>query len=150
MSFSYPRNVRFKCVRCGICCGDTSEKARHILLLEEEANSIARFTKRPIPDFAAKLAGNEPYAYEMKKATAEGRCVLLKENRCGIYSRRPLICRFYPFGLETNQKQKTFYFTNECPGIGKGKIMQENDFQKLLVLATRRATKRRENADMKG
>jgi Fe-S-cluster containining protein len=137
MNFAYPRNTRFKCIRCGICCGDTKKKTRHILILEEEAQSIALATKKPISEFAVKLEGKEPYTYEMKKTSNGGKCLFLNDQNCTAYSKRPLICRFYPFGLETNQTQKTFYFTTECPGIGKGKLIQETDYQKLL----RRATK---------
>lgn len=141
MNTAYPRNTRFKCVRCGICCGDTKKKTRHILLLEEEAQSIASAAKKPISEFAVKLEGKQPYTYEMKKSSEGGKCLFLTHRRCTIYSKRPLICRFYPFGLETNQTQKTFYFTTECPGVGKGKLMLETDFQKLLRLANRRSTK---------
>ena len=141
MTFEYPKKVRFKCVKCGICCGDTEERTRHILLMEEEAEKIASTTRKPIHDFAVKLANRTPYRYEMKKATSEGKCIFLEENRCTIYSKRPLICRFYPFGLETRQnKQKAFYFTSECPGIGKGITMGENEFRNLLRQAKRRTT----------
>jgi Fe-S-cluster containining protein len=148
MSFEYPRNVRFKCLKCGICCGDTKKKSRHIILLEEEANHIASVTKQPISDFAVKLEGKEPYAYEMKKTSADGKCLFLEENRCRIYANRPIICQFYPFGLETRQNQRAFYFTNECPGVGKGRIMLEVDFQKRLRIASRCAVKRPEIYDL--
>ncbi len=136
MSFQYPLKIRFKCIKCGICCGDTEEKTRHILLLRKEASKIADTIKQPIENFAVELVGKTPYCYEMKK-TKEGKCVFLKGNRCIIYSKRPLICKYYPFGLETNQNQQKFFHTNECPGIGKGKIMKENDFHKLLKLANK-------------
>ncbi len=134
LSFEYPLKVRFKCIKCGICCGDTQEKTRHILLLKKEASKIADATKQSIDNFAVELVGKPPYCYEMRK-TKEGKCVFLKANHCIIYSKRPLICKYYPFGLETNQNQQKFVHTNECLGIGKGKIMKENDFHKLLKLA---------------
>ncbi len=129
--------IRFKCIKCGICCGDTQEKTRHVLLLQKEANKIADTTKQPIENFAVELVGKTPYCYEMKK-TKEGKCVFLKENRCIIYSKRLLICRYYPFGLETNQGQQKIFYTNECPGIGKGKIMKKTDFHRLIRLVDRR------------
>ncbi len=147
MSAEHPRNVRFKCSKCSICCGDTKEKTRRILLLEEEASKIASTVRRPISDFTVKLEGKTPYAYEMKKTADDGKCLFLQENLCKIYSKRPLICRFYPFGLEVDGNQKAFYFTKECPGIGKGRIMQEDDFERLLSLANRRAEKRCESRD---
>ena len=140
MAFDYPKKIRFKCNKCGICCGDTPEKARHVLLLNEEASNIAFATGKPISDFALEIEGKLPYCYEMKKTAENGKCVFLKRNRCSIYSLRPLICRFYPFGLTLNENaQSVFYFTRECPGIEKGRLMQEEDFRKLLAQTTKHA-----------
>jgi Fe-S-cluster containining protein len=146
MNFEYPQNVRFKCVKCGICCGDTKDRTRHILLLDEEATIIASTTKMPISDFAAKSNEKTSYHYEMKKNETDGKCIFLKENCCTIYLKRPLICRFYPFGLVTNQdRRKIFFFTSECLGMEKGKTMKENDFQKLLKQAHKRTMAKRGN-----
>jgi Fe-S-cluster containining protein len=138
MSFSYPRNIRFKCVKCGICCGNTQERIRHILLLSEEAIEIATATNQPISGFATEIEKRAPYRYEMKKKKQDGKCVFLKENRCDVYSKRPLICRFYPFGFTNCEQQKTFYYTKECPGIGRGVAMNEIHFSKLLRQANAR------------
>jgi Fe-S-cluster containining protein len=96
-------------------------------------------TKQPVADFAVRVTTREPYVYEMKKTAEAGRCLFLKENRCTIYAERPLICRFYPFGVETNQNIEVFYSTDECPGIGNGKLMRKRDFKKLKDLAETRA-----------
>ncbi len=138
MGLVYPKNLRFKCVKCGLCCGDTGEKTRHVLLMGNEAAEIASFTKRSVADFAVEVKGQEPYVYEMKKSSHEGKCFFLKENRCTIYLKRPLICRFYPFWLETRQNEKVFFFTSECPGVGEGKVMQAMDFKGLLELVNAR------------
>jgi Fe-S-cluster containining protein len=140
MEFDYPKHVRFRCVRCGICCGDTKAKDRHILLLANEAKRIAKVTKKPISEFAHKVEGKAPYSYEMMK-TAEGyKCVFLRDNRCKIYSTRPLICRFYPLELKITENQEyTFRHTDECPGIGKGSTLNEEHFRKLFKLARGRA-----------
>ncbi len=137
--FEHPHDVRFECVKCGICCGDTQQRTRHILLLDEEARCIAKTTNQPVHDIASKIEGKEPYVYELKKNPIDGKCIFLLENRCTIYSKRPLICRFYPFGLEASREQQpVFFFTNECPGIGRGTEMKENDFRKLLTQADKR------------
>ena len=138
MSFIYPRNIRFRCIKCGICCGNTQERTRHVLLLDEEANEIAKATNQPISEFATEIEKGTPYRYEMKKTKEDGKCVFLKDNRCVIYSKRPLICRFYPFGFTNYEQQKTFYYTKECPGIGRGVTMNEIDFSKLFRQASKR------------
>jgi Fe-S-cluster containining protein len=135
MSFNYPAAVRFQCTKCGICCGDTKQKTRHILLLKTEAEQIATTTSQPTSTFTIRIKDKAPYNYEMKK-TKEGKCIFLKNNRCTIYYVRPLICRFYPFELKTAHDGKhTFLYTLECPGINKGPILSKNYFRKLLRLA---------------
>jgi Fe-S-cluster containining protein len=135
MSFNYPTAVHFQCTKCGICCGDTKEKTRHILLLKTEAEQIATATSQPISQFTAKIKKKAPYSYEMKK-TKDGKCIFLENNRCTIYAARPLICRFYPFELKIAHGGKhTFLYTLECPGINKGPMLSKNYFRKLLRLA---------------
>lgn len=139
MNFEYPTTVRFYCTKCGICCGDTKEKTRHILLLRTEAEQIAKTTSQPISKFAVKINDKAPrarYTYEMKKTAEDAKCVFLQHNRCTIYSLRPLICRFYPFELRmTHGGKYKFLFTEECPGINKGRILSEGYFRKMLRLA---------------
>ena len=134
MKFDYPVAVRFRCVKCGICCGDTKEKTRHVLLLKAEAEQVSKATSRLTSEFATKIEGKEPYGYEMKKRE-NGKCVFLKNDRCTIYQVRPLICRFYPFELNSCDGKYSFRFTEECPGIGKGRVLGEGDFRKMLRLA---------------
>jgi Fe-S-cluster containining protein len=133
--FNYPISVRFRCIRCGICCGDTKDKSRHILLLKNEVEQIAKATGRQIFNFAAKIEDNAPYSYKMKKRK-NGKCVFLENNRCTIYSSRPLICRFYPFELKAmNNRKYTFLYTNECPGINKGQVLNEGYYRLMFLLA---------------
>ena len=136
MSFEYPVAVSFRCVECGICCGDTREKTRHILVLSTEAEQIALATSQSISAFAERVEDKAPYSYEMRKTAEDGKCVFLEKNRCTIYSLRPLICRFYPFELKIAANQKhEFLYTSECLGIGKGRMLGKNYFGKLFQLA---------------
>jgi Fe-S-cluster containining protein len=133
--FSYPISVRFRCIRCGICCGDTKDKNRHVLLFKTEVEQIAKAKGRQIFNFAVKIEDNAPYSYEMKKRK-DGKCVFFKNNRCTIYSLRPLICRFYPFELKDMHNRKyTFLYTNECPGINKGQVLNEDYYRMMFLLA---------------
>lgn len=131
MRFEYPRNVRFKCHRCAICCGDTEEKIRNILLMSLEADRISRKTMKPIAEFADRTEGSELYIYRMKK-TKNGKCVFLEHDLCGIYRERPLVCRFYPFELKARGTRRyTFVYTLECPYIAHGPELGREYFEKL-------------------
>ena len=135
VNFTYPKNISFECNRCSLCCGDTKEKTRHILLLQTEADQISKATAIPIKEFSTET-DNKPYVYEMKKPS-QGKCFFLKNNQCAIYNLRPLICKFYPFELKYSKDQGThvFGFTLECPTINKGKPTTRKDFEELFLLA---------------
>ena len=120
MSFEYPRNIIFSCNDCGICCGDTEKKIRRILLLSNDVNRIANFTKNNIKNFADEKPESFPYVFEMKKNMKTGKCIFHLGNKCSIYNIRPLICRFYPFELKRDEKGKyLFQSTQECPCVGE-------------------------------
>jgi Fe-S-cluster containining protein len=101
-----------------------------------EVNDIAEKTSMHLKEFAEKIEGCEPYIYRMKK-TEKGKCVLLKDNSCTIYSVRPLICRFYPFQLRSSGNDKySFMCTEECPGIGQDPELEGRFFEKLFTRLT--------------
>jgi Fe-S-cluster containining protein len=134
-NFAYPKNVRFQCTRCALCCGDTDARTRHILLLKKEAEKISETASRPIEDFACRTEGHEPYVYEMRKSIT-GRCLFLEKDKCIIYALRPLVCRYYPFELRTLRNgMLVFSSTRECPGIGRGKLLRKVYFEELFRLA---------------
>jgi len=136
LDFTSPNDLLFECSKCGLCCGDTKQKARHILLLESEVNAISEVTCLPKQVFTKQIVDKMPYCCEMKK-DSEGRCFFLKDNKCTIYSLRPLICRFYPFELKFDVATNThiFDFTLECPEIGKGRTFTRKDFRDLFLFA---------------
>ena len=132
MSFIYPEGVRFNCQRCSLCCGDTKDKVRRIFLLEREIETISKRTSKTIEDISEQINGFAPYFYVMKK-TKKGQCIFLKDNTCTIYQIRPLVCRFYPFQLQslTNNLYQ-FTYTEECHGIEKGPLLKRNFYEKLF------------------
>jgi Fe-S-cluster containining protein len=139
VDFTYPSNLKFECIKCGICCGDTKEKIRHVLLLDLEVKEVSEKTSLEVTDFSFKIEEKKPYSFEMKK-NENGKCLFLRDNSCTIYDFRPLICRFYPFELKFNidQDRYLFEFTLECPGINSGQEMSYMDFKKLFLLAQQR------------
>jgi Fe-S-cluster containining protein len=119
-----------------LCCGDTENRDRTILLMKIEASDIAEKTSMRLKEFAEKIEDCEPYIYKMKK-TEKGKCIFLRDDLCTIYSVRPLICRFYPFQLKSSENGKhSFMCTGECVGIGQGPELNERFFEKLFTYLT--------------
>ena len=131
MRYEYPTPIRFSCERCALCCGDTDQKTRRILILESEADDISKRTQIDIEKFTENDNRCKPYSYQIKK-TENRKCIFLRDKACSIYEFRPLICRFYPFRLDFKKDVYVFNYTNECPGIGKGKILKKDFFKKLF------------------
>jgi len=135
MNLRYPKNVRFECQRCAKCCGDSSHRGRNILLLESEIRQISdTMGLRPL-SFASPSLSTQPYRYRMKKRG--GKCVFLDGKACRIYNIRPLICRFYPFSLKKGNNGYRFEVSEECPGIGLGKTLVPEEFERMLEEAQR-------------
>jgi len=135
---AYPDNLRWKCVRCATCCGDTEKHTRHVLILASEARAIAVETGTRTEEFAQRLENCEPYMFEIRKKN--DRCVFLDGVSCSIYSKRPLICRFYPFVMERSESG-TLEFKlpeHECHGIGRGRKLTQDFYMRLLRIAVER------------
>ncbi|MEM2894322.1 MAG: YkgJ family cysteine cluster protein [Candidatus Bathyarchaeia archaeon] len=131
LRFEYPKGVRFRCLRCSLCCMDTGSRERRILLLEAEARRISEEASIGIEKFVLDVEDEGPFKYVMRKEN--GRCVFLKDNLCSIYELRPVICRFYPFKLErVLGRGLRFSYTEECPGIGRGPRLSRTYFEELL------------------
>jgi Fe-S-cluster containining protein len=117
---------------------DTKTHVRHVLLLKEEAKHISKVSRKPTEDFAVEVVGHEPYACEMRKTLEDKKCVFLDGDSCRIYFVRPLVCRFYPFQLSKGRGQKySFSATIECPGVGRGEILEKGFFENLFRQACR-------------
>jgi Fe-S-cluster containining protein len=141
MHINFPTDISFHCTKCGLCCGNTPTRNRHILLLELDAQNISLNTNRNVKTFTMHTLQKAPYVYEMKKNLKTGKCVFNKNDKCTIYDSRPLICRFYPFELTTNTAGDfTIRATCECPAIShiehnKIKKLDKEYFQELVKLA---------------
>ena len=135
---AYPDNLRWKCVRCATCCGDTEKRTRHVLILASEARAIAAETGMRIEEFAQNVRNCKPYEFEVRKKNS--RCVFLDGVSCSIYSKRPLICRFYPFIMKRSESGTLGFELpeQECQGIGRGRKLTQDYYLHLLRIAVER------------
>lgn len=126
----FPEGIRWRCKRCGMCCGDTGDRERRILAMEYEVDSISRFTGLEADAFSYPT-WRGIYTHTIRKVN--GACVFLKNGSCSIYEARPLVCVFYPFSMSLRDGRLRFELTKEkCPGIGEGEVLGREYFEGLF------------------
>jgi Fe-S-cluster containining protein len=114
------KDVNFKCDRCGWCCCPDPEFVVDIMGIQRPSNAISVFPDdvRVImegtglewmyivePDVYSGIRGDKTWAIGwILKRKADGSCAFFDVERksCTIYEHRPLICRCYPFFLESD------------------------------------------------
>lgn len=129
VEFYYPSNARWACTRCGACCGDVDKRERMIRLLYKDIKRIEEVTDE---EFYERW---EDGSFEALMLKNDGKCIFLSDEGCRIYENRALLCRMYPFWLEKQEDVFVFGIDVDCPGQGKGPVLEEDIFQRLLQLA---------------
>jgi hypothetical protein len=85
----------FVCRACGHCCA-----GKIIMAGPHEALGMARLLGISTTEF---LALYTEHGGTTLRFDADGRCVFLRsDGGCGVHPRRPLVCRLYPLGRETD------------------------------------------------
>jgi len=72
------------------------------------------------------------YTFERKPS---GTCVFLENNKCTIYSVRPLTCRLFPFAYSEEDLELHPWALRNCRGIGKGGPFNRREVKILKLLA---------------
>ncbi len=126
------------------------EKSNLIYLTEKDIEVISRQTGRPPTEFVDTLYEYDGNSVQIKdagrkvildlpvmKSKKDTTCVFYEEG-CTIYQERPRACRLFPFRVmeETTQKGDILLnigYNPTCPGIGKGKSINEKELEKLVV-----------------
>lgn len=118
LTFIYPKNIYFQCIKCGNCCNQDvplsyNESQSGIFNMKENHNTLITGLK-----------------YIKKEKFAP--CPYMNNiNQCSIYMKRPISCKMYPWvaisplniyglvidGLKTN---------TECKGFHIGKMNKEH------------------------
>jgi len=133
---SYPSHLRWRCIRCTNSCRDLPGRKRNILLTRSDTERIAAATKRKPQEFSLASRGHFPYERTMRKRGR--RCIFLQCKSCSIYRARPLICRFYPFSLDSSASgELRIDLDAACLGIGTGKTRDATFYRGLVRLARR-------------
>ncbi|MEM2144081.1 MAG: YkgJ family cysteine cluster protein [Candidatus Jordarchaeaceae archaeon] len=132
----FPKGIRFQCQKCSRCCAHTKVRSRRILLSDLDVSRIERNLGLKSEDFSEFILDSYPFRYLMKMV--DGKCIFLGEDKtCKIYKFRPIICRCFPFWIEKKGDLFEFKASSDCPGIGKGNVLGEEFFRRLLSQAVK-------------
>lgn len=117
------QDIGFNCEMCTKCC--TASFNDHILLLENDIERIKDIDPTvlyPAPDFEFCDQYGKLYScgYTIKtKNDSDKTCIFLQNGLCTIYSKRPLICRVYPYMLFPVIKKKGNVDWNMISGLNE-------------------------------
>ncbi|WEU40118.1 MAG: YkgJ family cysteine cluster protein [Candidatus Odinarchaeum yellowstonii] len=141
--------IRFKCQKCGKCCGaEVIVSYADVYRLTEDENIREEILKKHQP---REAKGNLVYSTNSLMGLKEKYpCCFLKDNKCSVYELRPQICRIYPFlvlpeGVKPKRPYKIIATRKtieegifhlaiiglNCPGLGVG---EEVNIDKLFEI----------------
>lgn len=95
--------VGFSCTLCGKCC--TRDFNGHVLILDDDAARLRSadptcLEPPPVYDLCDQHGTFYVSGYTIRaRPDKEGTCHFLEHGRCRVYTRRPWVCRVYPYML---------------------------------------------------
>tara|TARA_Y100000768_G_C23673914_1_gene539028 strand:- start:210 stop:677 length:468 start_codon:yes stop_codon:yes gene_type:complete len=130
---NYNNGIRFECQGSGNCCVSRNSYG-YVYLSEDDLKRFSKYFKISLKNFKDKYCHTtDGYIHLVEKPEFEGNCIFLKEKKCSVYESRPSQCRTWPFWNENmNTKVWNKDISINCPGIGKGKLLNKKEIEKLL------------------
>ncbi len=126
------------------------EKSNLIYLTENDIENISQRTGSEPAEFVDTLFEYDSNFVLVKddgrkvildlpvmKSKEDTTCVFYDEG-CTVYHERPRACRLFPFRVEEKTTPEgdivlNISYNSTCPGIGKGKIIDKKELEKLVV-----------------
>ncbi len=88
----------YSCGRCSRCCYD-----KGIMLNPYEVLRLARHQDLTTTEFVRRFTDT---AGTQLRQRADGACIFLTGQGCGVHADRPLVCRIYPLGRHISPEDK--------------------------------------------
>ena len=130
----YEKGIRFECQGSANCCVSRGSHG-YVFLCKKDLSRLAKYFSISLKKFIIDYCETSGGYIHLKEIRKNGECIFLKNTKCKVYKNRPTQCRTWPFWPE-NMNSKTWNdeVINFCPGIGKGKIINKNKINKLLII----------------
>ena len=133
MKINYKNGIKFECQGSGKCCVSRGTYG-FVYLSEKDIKRFSKYFKLSIKKFKKKYCQvTEGFIHLIEKSELNGDCIFLKNKKCSVYISRPSQCRTWPFWNENmNVKLWNEDISINCPGIGKGKIVNAKTIKRFL------------------
>ena len=133
MKINYKNGIKFECQGSGKCCVSRGTYG-FVYLSEKDIKRFSKYFKLSIKKFKKKYCQiTDGFIHLIEKSELNGDCIFLKNKKCSVYISRPSQCRTWPFWNENmNVKLWNEDISINCPGIGKGKIVNAKTIKRFL------------------
>lgn len=117
----YHKGLRFRCSRCGRCCGGAPGTIR---ASDDEIAALAKRLGLDDASFRARFTRKLRGGDVSLKEKLNHDCVFYDRQRgCTVYEDRPRQCRTWPFWRAVVHSPETWTETAEtCPGMNAGRL----------------------------
>jgi len=135
---------KFGCEKRGDCCRDRHDNP--ILLSVYDVFRLRQHLKVSGREFAEKYGKPLLGAHSqlplmilrnewLDKNSGQSRCINLRDNMCGVYENRPLVCRLYPVGRALDQEMNSYFMLTKTDGCCPTGCGQEHTIEEWLKSA---------------
>lgn len=111
----FEKGLRFHCTGCGKCC---TGSPGYVFLSRSDFDQLAAHLQMTPEEFAHRYTRlvNGQYALLDRPHSAD--CIFLRDNRCTVYSARPIQCRTFPWWIHNLSDPKDWKEAAfQCEGI---------------------------------
>lgn len=113
----YAEGLSFECTGCGQCC---TGAPGFVFVTEKEIVAIARHLGLSVREFSRRFLRKIGDRFSLKEYKNYD-CVFLKDNKCSIYTCRPVQCRTFPFWPRILASKEAWDETaTQCEGMRPG------------------------------
>lgn len=111
----YKEGLRFKCTECGKCC---TGAPGYVWVNREEITEMATYLKITVKEFSRLYLRSIHGKLSLKEKPHTYDCIFLKNQKCQLYSKRPVQCRTFPWWpSQLKNKEAWLEAAQHCEGI---------------------------------
>lgn len=130
----WKKGIRFECQGSGNCCVSRGQYG-YVYFTKEDRKRMAKHLGLKTDVFTKNYCEKSDGFFHLKEEEGNPNCRFLKDNRCSVYEGRPTQCRTWPFWPEVmSAKSWKKEVASFCPGVGKGRVVSENEIKDQLEL----------------